>query len=111
MVVRPGVIESHALGRLPALARDVPPGVGEDQDAESHRADSNPSQGVRELLAVSLDGMLESTVVTRRLARLVLGSMLVAAGGCGATAPPAVVVGSYGAPDSYVPTVWLSPGR
>jgi hypothetical protein len=25
--------------------------------------------------------------------------------------PGAVVVGSFGAPDSYVPTVWLSPGR
>jgi len=25
--------------------------------------------------------------------------------------PGAIVVGSFGAPDSYVPTVWLSPGR
>ena len=30
----------------------------------------------------------------------------IAAGG-----PGAVVVGSYGAPDSYVPTVWFTPGR
>jgi hypothetical protein len=25
--------------------------------------------------------------------------------------PGAIAVGSFGAPDSYVPTVWLSPGR
>jgi hypothetical protein len=25
--------------------------------------------------------------------------------------PGVIVVGSFGAPDSYVPTIWLSPGR
>jgi hypothetical protein len=25
--------------------------------------------------------------------------------------PGVIVVGSFGAPDSYVPSVWLSPGR
>jgi hypothetical protein len=25
--------------------------------------------------------------------------------------PGAIAVGSFGAPDSYVPTIWLTPGR